>query len=115
MADDEKVTHLKVIQSDEPSNKELLRNLLKEAGEVSGFPINLNLRLGHFQFSGSASGNGIPETDSVSITIHGMVHKFCYPLAAVRFNRENWEEFKRIADRFFDSLPKAPSGESEND
>lgn len=80
---------------------------MKEASEAAGFPINLDLRFDPFIFSGSASGDsGKPEKDSVSITIHGRVREYTYPLAAVRFNRENWEKFKKQADMFFESLSK---------
>lgn len=107
MSDDKKVVHLQVAKTDEPSTKELQRKFLKEASESAGFPINLDLRFDPFVFSGSGSGTmGKPESHSVSITVHGRVREYAYPLAAIRFNRDNWEKFKREADKFFESLSK---------
>ncbi len=107
MSKDKKVVHLKPVASREPSNEELKRKFYKAASESAGFPINLDLRYDQFVFSGSGSGSaGMSEQDNVSITIHGRVRQYSYPLAAVRFNRENWEKFKQQTDMFFESLSK---------
>lgn len=108
MSKDKKVVPFKPLPLRELSNEQLKREFLRAASEMAGFPINLDLRYDQFVFSGSGVGStGKPEKDSVSITIHGRVKHYAYPLAAVRFNRENWEKFKQQTDMFFDSLSKA--------
>ncbi len=84
----------------------LTTKLLEQLRTAPGFPVNLDFERNKCTLSGHGFGGGVPADDRFTITVYGTADKYAYPLATIRFNRAEWEKFKKLGDDLLKHLKK---------
>lgn len=103
-----------VRKASKPPNAEMWEQAAAMAAGTAKYPISLDFRYGRFVFSGHSEGGGSPKDDNFSITVHGTVREYSYPLGAIRFSRKRWKKFKKLGNRLMRSLPAPAKKKRKN-